>query len=222
MDIIIIVNIAMTIIVYVIAKSIYQRFPSPFFTPVFLSTAVIMTILVFKGIPYSQYESAKDIMTYALGPATVALAVPIYQNRKLILKHGFSAAISLALGSTVAVLISLGLAKLFHITESVSMALTVKSVTVPIAVEIAALKEGDIALAAIFVMITGMIGAMFGPRLMSLTNISDPMARGLAIGTIAHGIGTAHIAREGEIQGAVAGSAMAVTGVYLSVFLWLF
>jgi len=219
---IIISNIAMTIVVYFFSKKIYHRFPSPFLTPVFLSTTVIMLILIIRGVPYSYYEPAKEIITYALGPATVALAVPIYKNRTLILKYGFSAAVSLAIGSTIAVMISLVLSNLFHITEPVTMSLTVKSLTVPIAVEIAALKQGDIRLAAIFVMITGMIGAMFGPRLMSMMNITDPMARGLAIGTMAHGIGTAQIAREGEIQGAVAGSAMAVAGVYLSVFLWLF
>ncbi|WP_280769219.1 LrgB family protein [Salipaludibacillus daqingensis] len=222
MNTILIVHIVMTIAVYMITKKIYQRFPSPFLTPIFLSTVLIMAILIFRDVPYSQYEPAKNVITYALGPATVALAVPIYKNRKFILKHGLAAGVSLILGSTVAVVISLIMAHLFQITKSVSVSLSVKSATVPIALEIASLNQGDLALAAIFVMVTGMIGAMFGPRLLNITNISDPMARGLAIGTIAHGIGTAQIAREGEIQGAVAGSAMALTGVYLSIFLWVF
>ncbi|MCE7794828.1 LrgB family protein [Salipaludibacillus sp. CUR1] len=213
--------ILLTAVVYFATRRMYKLLPSPFTTPVFLSTIIIIMVLVITGVPYSAYEPSKDVISYALGPATVALAVPVYKNRKIIMKQGKNLAFSLVAGSTAAVLISLALAQLFNITQQTSTALSVKSATVPIAMEIAALKQGDMTLTAIFVMVTGLIGAMFGPRLLTLTKVSDPVSRGLAIGTIAHGIGTAHITSEGEIQGAVAGSAMAVAGVYLSFLFWL-
>lgn len=95
-------------------------------------------------------------------------------------------------------------------------AFTVKSVTVPVATEIGKIIHGNISLIAAYVIITGMIGAMFGAKLLSVCKINHPFARGLSIGTIAHGIGTAEAVKEGEVQGAVAGAAMGIAAVLTS------
>ena len=97
--------------------------------------------------------------------------------------------------------------------------MSVKSVTAPIAIELATLLKGNPALAATFVIATGMIGAMLGPWLLTRAGIDCPVARGLALGTISHGQGTAQALTEGSLQGAMAGIAMGVTAILTSIVL---
>ncbi len=144
-------------------------------------------------------------MTYLLGPATVALAVPLYKNRSLIGSYMTPALIGISLGTIVTILSALFIGKMFHLSEWMLTSISIKSVTIPVASEIAKIIGGDTILVAGIVMITGMIGAMFGPWVLSLLNIHHPLARGLSLGAMSHGIGTAEAVREGEIQGLLQG-----------------
>jgi putative effector of murein hydrolase len=212
-------NIFITIIVYLLARVVAKKYATPLTSPVFLSTVIIICLLTVSDISYKQYLPAKTFMTYLLGPATVALALPIYKNRQLFVKY-FSAAVAGILAGTISTITSaILLAIWFGFSEKFIRALTVKSVTVPVATEIGKIINGNIPLIVAFVIITGMIGAMFGSKLLSLCQISHPFARGLSIGTIAHGIGTAEAVKEGEIQGAVAGAAMGIAAVLTSLII---
>lgn len=217
MSIITLVSILLTITVYILSRKINAKFPSPLTTPVFLSTMLIIILLRTGGVSYGQYEPAKEIMTFLLGPATVALAIPIYKHRKVIAKYSIRGGIGLFLGSTATLAVTFIFAKLFHVTDVIIASLSVKSATVPIAIEVSKLVNGDPALAAVFVVITGVIGAMFGPWILDKLNVTDPISRGLAMGTIAHGIGTAEIAKEGQIQAAISGIAMVLGAVLISI-----
>jgi putative effector of murein hydrolase len=183
---------------------------------VFLSTVIIIILLLVSHINYQEYIPAKKIMTYLLGPATVALAVPIYKNRNLISKYMIAACIGLLIGTVTTITSAIVIAKCFYLSKMILLSLTIKSVTVPVATEIGKIIKANVSLIAAFVIITGMIGAMFGPKLLSMFNIHHPFARGLSIGTIAHGIGTAEAIKEGEIQGAVAGAAMGIAALFVS------
>jgi putative effector of murein hydrolase len=94
---------------------------------------------------------------------------------------------------------------------------SVKSITVPVAVEVSTMMGGDPALTAAFVVATGILGTAIGPWLMNITNITHPLSRGLALGTISHGQGTAHAATEGELQGAIAGVAMGLSAIFTAI-----
>lgn len=205
--------------VYFFVRKISQKYPSPFTTPVFLGTSIVIVILLASSVNYQQYEPAKEIMTYLLGPATVALAVPLYRNRSLLKAYLMPALVGLTTGTIVTVLLAIYLAKMFHLAKYILASLSIKSVTIPVASEVSKIIGGDTILVAGIVMITGMLGAMFGPWLMSLLKINHPFARGLAIGSMAHGIGTAEVAKEGELQGAVAGVAMGVAAIFISTVL---
>ena len=209
--------IAATAGAYVLARLAAKRFPSPFTTPVFFSTALVVALLAGAGIPVADYGQAKDIMIFLLGPATVGLAVPLYKNRRVVFEHALPALCALAVGSVSTLIVVLLVANVAQLSPIVSASISIKSVTAPIAIELATLVQGNPALTAAFVIVTGMIGAMFGPRLMDITGITDPLARGLALGTIAHGQGTAQAVTEGELQGAAAGIAMALTAVLTAV-----
>ncbi len=212
-------NILLTISVYLLSLYTAKKIRSPFTSPVFLSTILIIVVLTGANISYHQYLPAKDIMTFLLGPATVALAVPIYNNRKLIRIYLMPALFGLMVGTFSTIMIALLLAKWLHFSKSMILSISVKSVTVPVAAEIGQIIGGNPSLIAAFVIITGMFGAMFGPKLLNLLNVHHPFARGLSIGTISHGIGTAEAVREGEMQGAVAGASMGIAAILTSIII---
>ncbi|WP_318508908.1 LrgB family protein [Bacillus sp. T3] len=218
-SIITIYSISLTVVVYCLVRKVSQRYPSPFTTPVFLGTAIVILILLGSSVTYNEYVTAKDIMTYLLGPATVALAVPLYRNRGLLRKYLIPAIVGLSMGTTVTILLAIYIAKMFHLAKYMLASLSIKSVTIPVASEISKIIGADAILVAGIVMMTGMCGAMFGPWLMNKFNIHHPFARGLAIGAMAHGIGTAEVAKEGELQGAVAGVAMGIAAILISTVL---
>ncbi|MEH6945972.1 LrgB family protein [Bacillus sp. JJ634] len=209
-------SITITIIAYIAGRKVYTKYPSPFTTPVFLCTIAIVSVLLISGLHFEDYILAKEIITYFLGPATVALAIPLYKNRAIIAKYAIPAISGIILGLAVTLCIAIIIAKLFSFSLNMVQALAVKSVTVPIAVEIMSLYEGDANLAAAFVLITGILGTMIAPWLMDKLHITMPFARGIAYGTIAHGFGTAHAAQESEFTGAVAGVAMAMAGIIIA------
>jgi len=215
-------SISITIIAYILARKIYMKYPSPFTTPVFLCTVAVISTLLISNLHFEDYVVAKDIITYFLGPSTVALAVPLYKNRAIIAKYAIPAISGTILGLAFTLCIAIIIAKLFSFSLNMVQALAVKSVTVPIAVEIMSLYEGDENLAAAFVLITGILGTMIAPWLMDKLHITMPFARGIAYGTIAHGFGTAHAAQESEFTGAVAGAAMAIAGIIIAFCFPLF
>jgi len=210
-------SILLTVAAYLLSRKASTKYPSPLTSPVFLSTVIVISILLLLEIPYKQYEPARAFMTYFLGPATVALAVPLYRQRKIIANNFFPALAGLLAGTMSTIISAVVLAKIMHLSNTILVSLTVKSITIPVASEVSSIIGADSLLVAAFVMITGMCGAMLGPWLMDLLNISNPFPRGLAIGTIAHGIGTAEAAREGELQGAVSGAAMGLAAVISSL-----
>lgn len=211
--------IFITVASYALARCFAKRYPSPFTTPVFFSTVLIIIVLLAWDTGYPQYVPAKEWMIVLLGPATVALAVPIHRNRAILAAHVIPAMVGVVAGAASTIIAAVLLGRLFKFGDEVLLSLTVKSVTAPIAVELATILHGDPALAAIFVIVTGMLGVMFGPWLMDRAGIRNPLARGLALGTISHGQGTAQAINEGELQGAIAGISMGLSAVLTSFLL---
>jgi len=212
-------NIFITITVYYLARILDKRYSSALTNPVFISTIVIILLLVVSNISYEEYIPSKQIMSYLLGPATVALAVPIYKNRNLFAKYIGATLLGIITGIFTTVGSAIIIAHFFQFSKEFMLALTVKSVTVPVATEIGRIIGGNPSLIAAFVIITGMSGAMFAPKLLNIMKIDHSFARGLSTGTIAHGIGTSEAVKEGEIQGAVSGAAMGISAVITSLII---
>lgn len=208
--------IAVTLGAYLLSRVVARRYPSPLTTPVFFSATLIIMVLAQSGVGMADYERAKRIMVFLLGPATVALAVPLYKNRQTLLRNALPALLGLGVGSLATLGAALALARVFGLPEIIRASISIKSVTAPIAIELAPIIDGSPPLTAAFVIATGMIGTMLGPWLMNATGIHDPLSRGLALGTISHGQGTAQAVSEGELQGAAAGIAMGLAAVFTS------
>ena len=193
---------------YTVSVALRRRWASPFTTTVFVSTLLVIGVLLATGTSFTQYKLTYQAITSLLGPATVALAIPIYRNRYIFFRNLLPAACGLVTGSLCTMIVAGLLARLFGFSPDFVASISIKSATTPIAVEIARFVGGDPSITAIFAVTTGVIGAALGPWLLDRLGITNSMARGLALGTISHGIGTAQAAVESDIAGATAGVAM--------------
>jgi len=206
--------VLLTVSAYVVARTLYLRYQHPLVQPVFLGASVIIGVLLLSGRSFEDYRAAKDVLTWFLGPVTVALAVPVYKQRDRLRAAALPLACGVALGAASTIAVVLSLAVLARVDDGVLPALAVKSVTAPIAIELARLQGGEPSLAATFAIITGTLGAMFGPALLTRCRVTDPVARGIALGTASHGQGTAAALLESETAGAMSSLAMAGAAVF--------
>jgi putative effector of murein hydrolase len=212
------ISLVVTVLAYSVGRAVHRCYPSPLTTPVAIATAVLVTMLMAIGVDYSAYREGSSGIVALLGPATSALAVPLYRHRQSIARYALPALLAMICGGLATFLAAVGMATVFGLTPLVVHSIGIKSVTTPIATELAVAIGGDPALTAAFVVATGIIGALLGPMLMNRFAVHDPVARGLAFGTISQGFGTVQAMSEGELQGAVAGIAMGVTAIVVSLW----
>jgi predicted murein hydrolase (TIGR00659 family) len=195
--------------------------------PVLVSVAMITTLLLATGTSYHTYFDGAQFVHFLLGPATVALAVPLYRQWA-VLKRAWPAVLAaLGVGAMTAALSAVALARLLGGSDVVVRSLAPKSVTTPIAMGIAERIGGLPSLTAVLVVITGVVGAVIGGWVLDRAGVREPAARGLALGVASHGIGTVRAMQEGETQGAFAALAIGLTGLISAIALpllagWLF
>jgi predicted murein hydrolase (TIGR00659 family) len=197
---------------------------SPLLNPVLLSAAVVVVVLVVARRDVTEYREAAAPLLWLLGPATVALAVPLYRSVREIRSALAPALAALVVGSSATVTSAVAVGLALGATLDTDRALAAKSVTTPIAMAITEQLGGVPALAAVFVMITGSLGAVFGTLVFDRVGIRDARARGLAMGVVAHGMGTARSFQLSPIMGTFSGIAMTVNGVLTALvlpFVWM-
>ena len=205
--------IALTVVAYLIFRALYMRYSHPLINIVVLGAAVIISALLILKIPYEAYVPAKNIMIFMLGPATVALAVPLYTNRHLLVKYGAIIFASVAAGAVITMVLAGVISKILGMPKQIVISMMPKGVTIPFAVEISRIYGGEPAITIVFVVATGTLGGTIGLTLLTWCGITNPVARGLAMGTAAHAQGTAMAFMEGYEQGAMAGLAMTLAGI---------
>ncbi|MBJ6799835.1 LrgB family protein [Geomonas propionica] len=209
--------VVLTVTSYLATRQLFLTYRHPLLNPVFLSTIVIIAVLKVTGYGLEDYRPAKEAMTFLLGPATVALALPLYHNRRVLMQHTLPVLAGVMAGSLTTMAAALLAGRILQLDPTVLLSLGPKSVTVPIAVEISRLAGGDASLTAAFVVATGMIGSIMGPSLLTLCRVRSQVARGLALGTVSHGQGTAVALLESETAGAMGGVAMAIAAVFTAL-----
>jgi putative effector of murein hydrolase len=210
-------SVALTMLAYQASRGLYARFPSPLTSPIFLTVVGIMLVLAVPGLDYVPYRHGAEPLVSLLGPATAALAIPLYKHRAIVATYFLPAFSGMLCGALATLFAAIVLAAGLGLAPIMVRSIAIKSVTAPIAVELAPLIGGDPALTVALVVATGILGAMLGPWMLDLAGVRDPVARGLALGTVATGIGTAQATTEGEIQGAVAGVAMGAAAIAVSM-----
>lgn len=212
----IVASVALTVLAYAASRPLHARYSSPLTAPAVVASVGIALTLALCGVDYASYRRGAEPLVALLSPATAALAIPLYKHRRVLVAYTLPALAGLACGAIATLTAAVTLAVGCGLSPVLVRSFGIKSVTTPIAVELAPLVGGDPALAVPLVVATGLLGAMFGPWLLNRIGVHDPVARGLSLGTISQGFGTARAAAEGEIQGAVAGVAMGVAAVLVS------
>lgn len=218
--------LALTIALYFAARRLQQATGgNPLANTVLLAALPIMLLLWLAGIPFSHYRNGGWPLLWLLGPATVALAVPLYLNFSRVRAALLPMAVSLVVGSGVAILSSIALGDALGASIETVRSLAPKTVTTPIAMGIAAEIGGIPELTAAFVIFTGIIGAVSASAIFNLAGIRDPRARGFATGVAAGGIGTARAFQESFLAGTFSGVGMTLNGIVTAILLpliWLF
>ena len=203
-----------TLLVYAACDRVSARLGRhPLANPVLLAICLMALLLAVTQTPYGTYFEGAQFIHFLLGPATVALAIPLYQNRAAVLRALLPMAVALLAGSVTALVSAVLIARAFGAPASVLVSLAPKSVTAAVAMGIAEKLGGDPALSAVLVILTGILGAVIVSPLMNALRIRDQRARGFAAGLAAHGIGTARAFQENPLAGAFAGIAMGLNAL---------
>ena len=212
--------LVLTMLVYMAAMAIYKKSGNrPMLIPVFTGVVVIVGILLFTGTSYETYRSGVALLGLMIGPATVALAIPLYAQRERIKELWLPISVALFVGCLVALLSALGIAWAFGGSQATLIAVAPKSATIPIALPMAERFGGTPSLAAVAVAITGISGTMMAPLLCRLLRLKDPAVQGFAIGLTAHAIGTARAIQLNPTAGAFSALAMGLNGVATAVLM---
>lgn len=212
-------GIALTVVIYVICELIVDKFELNIIPPFVLACPMIIALIYCQEpyITYEDYEAGAGFINFLLGPATVALAMPLYNNRRII-KQNLPVILSGIVVATFTGIVSIFIcAKLFGASDQVLLSLIPKSVTTPIAMDISATIGGIPALTAACVIFTGMLGATFNHKVLDALKIKNNIAIGLSIGASSHGLGTSVCASRNALQLAIGGASIGLTGIATSI-----
>ncbi|KIA82125.1 hypothetical protein BUE93_05610 [Chromobacterium amazonense] len=216
-------GIFVTLLAYRLALAANRRCDGhPLSNPVLLGVLLVLGWLWLSGSSYQQYMNGARFIQLMLGPATVALAVPLYGNLARLKRAVMPLSVSICVGGLTGMLSAAGLGWWLGLDAPVLVSLATRAVTTPIAMSLAGSLGGVPELAAMFVIVSGIVGAVIAPPLFKLLGWHDDMLLGVATGVSAHGIGTARVFHLSEAAGAFAGLAMGLNGVFTAMLLpWL-
>jgi len=213
-------HLTLTLAAFVCASKLHARANfNPTLNPVMLSIIALALFLYITGTSYKTYFEGAQFVHFLLGPATVALAIPLYRQFERVRKSAVAIIASLLAGSITGTASAILLASLLNAQQVSLISLAPKSVTTPVAMGITEKLGGLPSLTAVVVILTGIIGAMAGPPLLNMLGIQDKSSRGIALGTASHGIGTARALQENEVTGAFSGLAMGLNAIATSLLL---
>lgn len=209
--------IAATLAVYAAARRLQRRLGAVWLHPVLIAIVVLITALWLLGIDYATYDRGGRLLTFFLGPAVVALGLPLHRQMEAIGRRGRAVLLSLLAGAAVGILTATATAAMLGASAPVIRTLSARAVTTPIAIGIAQRVGGLPPLAAVVAIFSGVLGAVIGPPLLRAIGVRSRTAFGLALGAAAHGVGTARAAEEGEVEAASSGLAIGIMGVFTAI-----
>lgn len=215
-------TVVLTIVMYGLALRIHKKWPHPFTLPVLLSMIFIIAVLLLLGASYEQYMIGGGWINELLGPAVVALAYPLYIQRKTLVKLAAPLLLGTTAGAFTGVISGLSLTYWAGFSKEILYAISAKSVTTPVAVVITETLGGITSLSAIMVVIAGIGGVIVHQYIFKLFGIRSELGRGLGMGCAAHAIGTAEVMKESQLAGSISTVAMVNSALVVSIITpWL-
>lgn len=215
-------GIVMSILAFALGVYLNKKTKLPFVNPLLVAVAVIILALTLFGIPLDHYRKGAQFIGVFLAPATAALAISIYNQRRILKQYFVPVVVGCFAGSVASMVSAYLLCKAFGLEDALVATLLPKSVTTPIAMAVSASLGGLVPVTVAAVILTGILGAMISPLLIKVFRVTHPIAQGVAIGTSSHAIGTTKAIELGELQGAMSSIAIGVAGlitVLISLFL---
>lgn len=210
-------GVVVTMAAFALGTFIHRKTKATWCNPLLLGSVFVIVFLSVSDISYPDYKQSAAPLTYLLFPATVSLAVPLYEQWELLSKN----ALAIFVGIVSSVMTSIGsillLAWVFHMDTAYGVSLLPKSVTTAIGADVSAELGGIPALTTAAIILTGIVGNLLSVGLCRILRITNPIARGIAIGTSSHAIGTSKALEIGQIEGAMSSLSIAVAGVLTAV-----
>lgn len=215
-------GIVLSIAAFLLGLFLNRKTRLPLFNPLLIAVTLIVLVLLILGIPIDHYRKGAQFISVFLAPATAALAVSVYNQRKILGQYFAPVVIGCFTGSVASMVSAYLLCRAFGLEDALVATMIPKSVTTPIAMGICESLGGIVPVTVAAVILTGIVGAMTAPLMVKFFRVKDPIAQGVAIGTCSHAIGTTKAMEMGELQGAMSSIAIGVAGlitVLLSLFL---
>ena len=206
-------GVFISIITYEIGVLIKKKLKLAIFNPLLISIALIIVFLLAFHIKYNVYESGAQYLSYFLTPATVALAVPLYKQIEPLKKNWKAVVAGILSGALTSALCVLAVALIFQLDHKQYVTLLPKSITTAIGMGLSEELGGIVTITVAVIVVTGVIGNMFAESICKLFHITDPVAKGIGIGSASHAMGTAKAMEMGEIEGAMSSLSIAVSGL---------
>ena len=206
--------ISLTAGLYLLGGKLKAKWPlNPLFNPLVFSITIIIGILMLFNIPLETYEQGGQLFSLLITPATVALAIKLEQNFEYFKKYYPAILVGILTGVIFHTAMIYFFSILLKLDKNLVMTLIPKSITTAIAVDVSSALGGIVSLTVAVVVFTGVVGSLVGPWILKVFNITDPVAQGVAFGSSAHAVGTSKAIELGEIQGAMSGLSIVITGI---------
>ena len=213
-------GLVLTLGAYLFAFWLHQRTGRPgVLSPVLVTTAIVATVLQLTGLPYAVYLEQVALLTMLLGPATVALALPLLRNGRALVGAAPAVTAVLVVGGVLSIGITVGAMMLLGAEDDVLLAALPRSVTSPVGLSIAEMLQASAPLAVVLTMVSGVLGAAVGPALLRFARVEDDRARGFAIGLTSHGIGTSRVLADSTVAGGWPSAAMVLNALVMTIVL---
>lgn len=206
-------GIIISLLAFEIGKFIFKKGQTPILNPLLIATLLVILILKIFKIPTSNYFEGGDIISFFLGPVTVALAVPLYKQWNLFKKYFFPVITGSIVGSFVGVISVIILGKFLGIDKNLLLSIMPKSITTPIGIEVSTMLGGIPAITVMCIIITGITGNVSAPLICKIFRIKHSVAVGIGIGVSSHAVGTARAIEIGEIEGSMSALSIVFAGI---------
>ena len=212
--------VSVTLLCYFVSLKVNVYFSGhPALHPLVVTAALVSLLLVLTQVNVPRYQQSVSFLHWLLGPVTVALAIPIFKQWQSLKKYGWRLFISIAIGGIIAPLTAWITLYILNTPIALQLTMLAKSITTPLAMEASAQIGGIAPLAAVFVIVTGIVGAVLSNTMFTLFNVISPVAQGIALGTVAHAVGTAKAIHMGEDVAAMATLGLCINGIFTAFVL---
>ncbi|MCM3386610.1 LrgB family protein [Ureibacillus chungkukjangi] len=214
--------IVSTVVLFLLMYKLHKRYPYPVLLPILTTTLVLVAALLVFHIPFSDYMEGGKYIQHLLGPAVVALAYPLYKQRRLIMKFKYTILSGIFIAMISGLLSVYIMLKIMKMETNLILTLLPKSLTTPVAMQVSETIGGIAPLTAVFVMVAGFTGALFGPAVYKYSKVTSSIGRGISMGSASHGVGVSKLKDYGEEDLSIGSLSMGLSAVIGAVICPIF